>query len=278
MNLRVRDVDDAKGLLPKERRLCVSLRQVSEQALGRDCRHYIADVLIPETNKFLQRKMDLHEFYVVLGCIFYMSCFVSIDNRADWWSTSPIDMMSGAPFCLNSYMTRKRFVEIMSALKYTDKEAPTTFIDRFHEVRQMIDAFNEHYESEYSPSCGDKGHFIMWRIRLMEGKDRPKLPNGQFAFPSKWEKKGYNKTVDLLRYLSNGSSNEDSDGDSDGSIEDNDDYSHRDDNDNGDDSDSDESLEDYNSDSNGSFEDDKDYAGDEDDSNEDEGKDISNGW
>ena len=23
-------------------------------------------------------------------------------------------------------------------------------------------------------------------------------PNGQFAFPSKWEKKGYNKTVDLL--------------------------------------------------------------------------------
>jgi hypothetical protein len=49
-------------------------------------------------------------------------------------------------------MSRKRFDQIMSALKYTDKEAPTTFIDLFHEVRQMIDAFNEHYESEYSPS------------------------------------------------------------------------------------------------------------------------------
>jgi hypothetical protein len=180
--------------------------------------------------------MDLHEFYVFLGCIFYMSCFVGIDNRADWRSTSPIDMMLGAPFCLNAYMTRKRFDEIMSALKYTNKEAPTTFIGRFHEVRQMIDTFNEHYESEHSPSwllcidesmnvwlnkfcpgfmslpCkphpfgneyhsiadGDKGHFIMWRICLVKGKDRPKLPKGQFAFPSKGEKKGYNKTVDLL--------------------------------------------------------------------------------
>jgi hypothetical protein len=63
-----------------------------------------------------------------------MSCFVGIDNHSDWWSTASIDMMSGAPFRLNSFMTRKRFDEIMSALKYTDKEAPMTFIDRFHEV------------------------------------------------------------------------------------------------------------------------------------------------
>ncbi len=55
------------------------------------------------------------------------------------------------------------------------------------------------FGNEYhSIADGDKGHFIMWRIHLVEGKDRPKLPNGQFAFPSKWEKKGYNKTVDLL--------------------------------------------------------------------------------
>jgi len=130
------------------------IADMSELDLFRMCfpEEYIADVVIPETNKGLQRKMDLHEFYVFLGCIFYMSCFVGIDNRADWWSTSPIDMMSGAPFRLNAYMSRKRFDEIMSALKYTDKEAPTTFVDRFHEVRQMIDAFNKHYESEYSPS------------------------------------------------------------------------------------------------------------------------------
>ncbi len=45
---------------------------------------------------------------------------------------------------------------------------------------------------------GDKGWFIMWHICLVEGKDWPKLPNGQWAFPTKWEQKGYNKTVDLL--------------------------------------------------------------------------------
>jgi hypothetical protein len=55
------------------------------------------------------------------------------------------------------------------------------------------------FGNEYhSIADSDKGHFIMWRIRLVEGKYRPKLPNGQFAFPSKWEKKGFNKTVDLL--------------------------------------------------------------------------------
>ena len=102
-------------------------------------------------------------------------------------------------------------------IKYTDKEAPTIFVDWFHEVRQTIDSFNDHYASEYSPSwlscidesmnvwlnkfCpsfmslprkphpfsneyhsiadGVKGWFIMWRIHLVEGKDWPKLPNGQ---------------------------------------------------------------------------------------------------
>jgi hypothetical protein len=68
-------------------------------------------------------------------------------------------MMEGASFCLNMFMTRKRFDEIMSALKYTNKEAPMTFVDWFHEVRQMIEAFNKHYALEYLPlwlSCIDE--------------------------------------------------------------------------------------------------------------------------
>ncbi len=211
---------------------------MSEINLFRICfpKKYIVEVVIPETNKGLTHKIDLHEFYVFHGCIFYMSCFVGIDNRSDWWLTAPINMMQGAPFRLNLFITRKRFDEIMSALKYTNKEPPTTFVDCFHEVRQMIEALNEHYATEYSPSwlsCIDesmnvwlnkfcpgfmslprkphpfgneyhsiaddnKGWFIMWRIRLMEGKDWPRLPNGQVAFPTKWEQKGYDKMVDLL--------------------------------------------------------------------------------
>ena len=40
-----------------------------------------------------------------------------------------------------------------------DEAEPLLFIDMFHEVRQMIKAFNNHYESEYSPawlSCLNK--------------------------------------------------------------------------------------------------------------------------
>ena len=53
-------------------------------------------------------------------------------------------MFDGAPFRLNAYMSRNRFRKIMHALRYTDKEEPLFFIDRFHDVRQMIDAFNKH--------------------------------------------------------------------------------------------------------------------------------------
>jgi hypothetical protein len=36
---------------------------------------------------------------------------------------------------------------------------------------------------------GDDGRFIMWQIKIVEGKDRPKLPNGKPAFESQWEGK-----------------------------------------------------------------------------------------
>jgi hypothetical protein len=95
----------------------------------------IIEVVIPVTSKNLMKKIDLQEFYVFLSCIFFMSCFVGINNRANWWSTVLIDIILGAPFCLNLFITRKQFdEEIMSALKYTNKEAPTTFINCFHEV------------------------------------------------------------------------------------------------------------------------------------------------
>ena len=87
------------------------------------------------TNKGLANKVDLKEFYVFLGCIFFMSCYQEIPDREMWWSTKPIDMFDGAPFQLNAYMSRTRFCDIMQALRYTDKEEPLFFINKFYYVR-----------------------------------------------------------------------------------------------------------------------------------------------
>jgi hypothetical protein len=40
----------------------------------------------------------------------------------------------------------------MVAIRYTSKEARLFFVDGFNEIHEMIDAFNEHYSSEYKPS------------------------------------------------------------------------------------------------------------------------------
>ena len=239
---RMANVNNAKGKFNSHR--WDDIAEMNELDLFRMCffEKFVIDVIIPETNKFLGTPMTLQEFYVWLGCIFYMACFEGVGNRYEWWSTTPIDMFNGAPFRLNGFITRNRWLEITSAIRYTDVVEPLLFIDRFHEVRQMIRAFNDHYAVEYSPawlSCLDEsmnswlkkfcpgfmicprkpwpfgneyhsiadgdenGHNpIMWRVRLVEGKDRPKLGNGprsgRWAFPTKWENEGYTKTVELL--------------------------------------------------------------------------------
>ena len=60
-------------------------------------------------------------------------------------------MFEGAPFRLSEYMLRRRFQNIGTAIRYTNIESPT-FLDRFHDVRQMVEGFNDHYEGEYVPS------------------------------------------------------------------------------------------------------------------------------
>ena len=112
-------------------------------------------------------------------------------------------------------MSFNRFAVIAKSMTYTAKDT-SNVLDRFHDVRQMIDAWNEHMTMEYCPSwmsCGDEsmnswmdatcpgfmcvprkphpfgneyhsiadgdgGKPIMWKVKLQEGKDRPKKPDG----------------------------------------------------------------------------------------------------
>ena len=57
---------------------------MSELDLFRMCfpEQFISDVVIPETNRSIKgEKMDLQEFYVYLGCHFFMACFKRITDR-----------------------------------------------------------------------------------------------------------------------------------------------------------------------------------------------------
>jgi len=53
-------------------------------------------------------------------------------------------------------MTRNRFHEITCKIHFTDKKTPTVasngFVDWFHGVREMLDAFNNHYDRNYVAS------------------------------------------------------------------------------------------------------------------------------
>ena len=45
------------------------------------------------------------------------------------------------PFRLTNYMSRKRFNQVLSVMRYTDKSLPS-YKDQFFEVRQILDAWN----------------------------------------------------------------------------------------------------------------------------------------
>ena len=93
----------------------------------------IVDLVISQTYKTLGKPMDLQEFNVWLGCIFFVPCFLGIEDCDLWWSTKAVEMFEGAPFCLNKYMTKARFHKIMESTRYTSKETPLLFMDHFYE-------------------------------------------------------------------------------------------------------------------------------------------------
>ena len=80
-----------------------------------------------------------------------MAGFEKIENKKMWWSVKTIVMFEGAPFRVSEYLSGRRFQNIGTAIRYTNIESPA-FLDRFHDVRQIIEGWNDHYEGEYVPS------------------------------------------------------------------------------------------------------------------------------
>ncbi len=164
---------------------------------------------------------------------FFMACFEGILDRHEWWSSLPVNAFEGAPFWLGN-ISLWRFEDIMQGLRYTNCPRPD-YEDRFHDVRELIDTFNNHCENNYHPgwlSCldesmiywlskycpgwmcipwkphlfGNKYHTIcdgdskkgcplIYQVELVEGKDWPKELG-----PKEFEDQG--KTVGLMMHMS----------------------------------------------------------------------------
>ena len=79
---------------------------------------YVRDVLIPATNEESSGdEITLKEFYLYLGCHFFMACFKVISDRRLWWYPKPVSIREGSPFRLHKYMALWRFISINSAMK-----------------------------------------------------------------------------------------------------------------------------------------------------------------
>ena len=113
---------------------------------------WVRDVLILATNDEISGDdITLQEFYMYSGCHFFMACFEGIYDRRLSWSPKLVSNREESPFRLQKYMALCRFISITSAMTFTNKPSPS-FLDRFHDVRQMINSFNEHYLDNYTPS------------------------------------------------------------------------------------------------------------------------------
>jgi hypothetical protein len=118
--------------------------------------YILESVLLPVTNDHLNYKLTLGESYKWLGINFFMACFQEISDCECWWSQRPVSMYESTPFRLHHVMSLRRYKEIATAMRFTDTPLPTIktdgFVDRFHEVRNMIDSFNTYYAENNHPS------------------------------------------------------------------------------------------------------------------------------
>ena len=111
---------------------------------------YLEEVLIPDTNKGPSVPMDLQEYIQWVGFWLYMACWVGIESRQDWWSTTTQSMAKGALFRLNRIMYRNRFDYILSDLRFTNREVP--YEVGFLQMLQLEEAWNKNMAQQLVPS------------------------------------------------------------------------------------------------------------------------------
>ncbi len=109
---------------------------------------YIKNIVIAQSNKHLQVPVTKQEFFVFIGCLLFIACHPRVDDQDVWWLSRAISPNKGSPFCLNNYISKNCFKEIMGAIWYTNRRQPK-YLNCFHDIRQMQDEWNKHMAGEY---------------------------------------------------------------------------------------------------------------------------------
>ena len=106
--------------------------------------------MIPGMNKSLVPPISYGKLLCWL-CLWILMSTVDGSDRRTYGSTKETHKFDGAPFRFNKYMSRKRFEEILGAIAYTTNNPPA-MLDRFWEVRGLIDAWNSKMEENFITS------------------------------------------------------------------------------------------------------------------------------
>ena len=177
----------------------------------------LLEIIIDKVNEKIEGdKLSYGEFLRWIGVWILISTVDGTDRRS-FWSTKEVDPFEGAPFRVTTFISRRRFENILINLGYT-KNAPPPFRDRFWEVREMLSLWNNNMGTQFSSAwinCIDESMYkwvneytcpgfmyvprkpwpfgneyhdagcadsdIIWAIDLREGKDRPaNLGNKEF--------------------------------------------------------------------------------------------------
>ena len=114
----------------------------------------MVQIIIAETNKIFNltntKKITYGEFLRWLGIQLLMSTCAGHSCRS-FWSMKPVSPFEGAPYCMNEYMSGRRFEAIRSNLVFTSN-TPPSYRDKFWEVREMIDIWNQYMGEIFCPS------------------------------------------------------------------------------------------------------------------------------
>ena len=170
---------------------------------------YLETVLLEETNQSIEGEpVTYGELLHWIGLWIIMSTCDGSD-RCSFWSNKNPDIFEGRHFCLQQFMSRYWLDSILSATKYTNNNPPA-YKDRFWEVRQLLESWNNNMATNFIPSWinvidesmskwineytypgfmfvpwkpwafGNEYHDarccesdILWQVDLREGKDRP---------------------------------------------------------------------------------------------------------